>query len=49
MKFILINLDNGFSNQNSHVLVFIFSGVVVHTEVHHLWSITRKQSIDRSM
>jgi hypothetical protein len=23
--------------------------IVVHTEVHHLWSITRKPSIDRSM
>jgi hypothetical protein len=29
MKFILINLDNGFINQNSHVLVFSFSGVFI--------------------
>jgi hypothetical protein len=26
MKFILINLDNGFINQNSHAPVFSFSG-----------------------
>jgi len=29
MKFILINLDNGFINQTSHVLVFNFSGVFI--------------------
>jgi hypothetical protein len=30
IKFILINLDNGFINQNSHVLIFSFSGVFIN-------------------
>jgi hypothetical protein len=35
MKFILINLDNGFINQNSHVLVFSFSGVFILKDSGH--------------